>query len=97
MRRPSSTTSNVKGCIVGVATLLPLVDGKLIADYKADGRWPIGWPVAKWLRYPTATLKLRGLAVNTSGSPLGVHLSQHSNVAARSLSTMIDIASLAIG
>jgi hypothetical protein len=55
-----------QGCIVGVATLLPLGEGKSMADYREDGRWPIGWPVAKWFRYPTATLRLRELVVNTS-------------------------------
>jgi hypothetical protein len=63
MRGRSSATSDIKGCVVGVATLLPLSYGKSIADHEEDGRWPIGWSVAKSLRYPTATLKLRELAV----------------------------------
>jgi hypothetical protein len=36
------------------STLLRLSYGKSIADHKEDGRWPIGWSVAKSLRYPTA-------------------------------------------
>jgi hypothetical protein len=47
-----------RGRIAGVVRLAPMPPGRTMLDYfetaePADvGRWPLGWPVAAWLRFP---------------------------------------------
>lgn len=54
-----------RGCIAGVARLRELAAGQSVRDFPATGipgfeeRWPIGWPVAEWLKYPSTNLQLK--------------------------------------